>query len=584
MVDLKKKPFCLNENELKWVENTLKGMSQEEKIKQIFIDMINTSDPVVIEKITKERQFGGARYGNRPAKMLQDQNNALQKNSKIPLIIACNAESGGNGAAAGGTEVGCGIKIGATGNLKNAYELGHISGLEASSIGCNMTFAPVVDINMNFHNPIISSRSFGTSAELVRDCSLEYLRGAHDAGIACTAKHFPGDGLDERDQHLSYSVNTLSCDEWDKTFGMVYQSLIDAGIEAIMVGHIMLPSYQKYFNPHMTDYDILPATISHEILTNLLRDKLGFNGVVITDASHMVGFTGVKKRSELLPMAINAGCDMLLFYNDYEEDIKYVKDAVEAGIVTEERLNEAVTRILGLKAHLGLNQKCLIKTEEDLKNFGCEEYKDVAKQISHEAITLVKNNQPNVFPIIPSRYKRILLVPQESTNLLSKFGSMMNKQKNYVEVFKELLEHEGFEVEIFESLEKKLEGASHDDLFRIMNNLYGQKTSIASIKEKYDLVIHLANVGGNGTVQRLNWAFTKGSLDVPWYSHELPVIFISLSCPFHLFDVPEVQTYINAYDKQSHTLEAVVDKLVGREEFTGVSSVDAFCGRVELKL
>ena len=110
MVDLKKKPFCLNENELKWVENTLKGMSQEEKIKQIFIDMINTSDPVVIEKITKERQFGGARYGNRPAKMLQDQNNALQKNSKIPLIIACNAESGGNGAAAGGTEVGCGIK------------------------------------------------------------------------------------------------------------------------------------------------------------------------------------------------------------------------------------------------------------------------------------------------------------------------------------------------------------------------------------------------------------------------------------------------------------------------------------------
>lgn len=157
-----------------------------------------------------------------------------------------------------------------------------------------MTFAPVVDINMNFHNPIISSRSFGTSAELVRDCSLEYLRGAHDAGIACTAKHFPGDGLDERDQHLSYSVNTLSCDEWDKTFGMVYQSLIDAGIEAIMVGHIMLPSYQKYFNPHMTDYDILPATISHEILTNLLRDKLNFNGVVITDASHMVGFTGVK--------------------------------------------------------------------------------------------------------------------------------------------------------------------------------------------------------------------------------------------------------------------------------------------------
>ncbi len=551
---------------------------------QLFIDLINTNDKNVIENLCSTRRFGGTRYGNRPAKLILEQNNYLQAASKIPLLIACNAESGGNGAAVGGTEVGNGIKIGATGDYHYAYQLGYISGMEAKSVGCNITFAPVVDINMNFHNPIISLRSFGSDKELVAKCGIEYLKGAHNAGIACTAKHFPGDGVDERDQHLSYSVNSLSVKEWDKTFGYVYKSLIEEDLDAVMVGHIMLPSYQKYFNPNMSDSDWLPATLSKEIVTNLLRDKLGFNGVVITDASHMVGLTGIMKREDIIPTAINAGCDMFLFYNDFEEDLAYAKKAVKNNFISLQRLDDAVRRILGLKAHLSLNESDNQTKEDSLSNFSKPEYLEIAKEISSKSITLVKNNQPDVLPLSNQKYHKILLVPQESTNLLSKFTNSLSKDKSYIDLFKELLETDGFEVEVFESLERKLDGASKDELFKIMNNLYTQKTSIASIKEKYDLIIHLANVGGNGTVQRLNWAFTKGSLDVPWYSHELPVIFISLACPFHLFDVPEVQTYINAYDKQHHTLAAIVRKLTGKEEFTGISPVDAFCGRNELKL
>lgn len=581
MIDLTKKPFYLSESDIKWVNETLKEMSIQDKVKQLFVDMINTTDKAILEVLVEERKFGGVRYTNRDAKTLQTMINTLQNCTKVPLLVASNAESGGNGACSNGTEIGCGVKIGATGNKEYAYKLGNISAKEALACGCNITFAPVVDINMNFHNPIISSRSFGSDPKLVRDYSLEYLKGAHDAGIACCAKHFPGDGVDERDQHLSYNVNTLSCDNWDNTFGDVYKTLIDNDLEAVMIGHIMLPSYQSKYNPN--GERLVPATISKEIITNLLRDKLGFNGLVITDATHMVGFTGINKRSELLTLAINAGCDMLLFYNDFQEDLDYVMSSVESGKITLDRLNEAVIRILALKAHLKLHKGNNQTSEELLSNVGKDEYKIVQRSISKDAITLVKNND-NIFPLTSSKYKKILIVPLESTNALSKFGSIFARGVNYIDYFKGLLEKEGFEVSVFESLEKKLEHATKEELLTIMNELYAQKTSIESVKAKYDAVIYLANIGGNGTVQRLNWAFTKGSLDVPWYSHELPIIFVSLACPFHLFDVPEVQTYINCYDKQNHTLEALVDKLVGKDTFRGTSSVDAFCGREELKL
>jgi len=583
MIDLTKRPFYLSKEDIEWVDTTLRNMTTREKVEQMFIDMVNVTDKETLKNLVKSRNFGGVRYTNRDAKTLQGIINTLQENTRIPLLVASNAESGGNGACSNGTEIGCGVKIGSTANKEYAYKLGNISACEAKACGCNITFAPVVDINMNFHNPIISQRSFGSDAKLVSDFSLEYLKGAHKEGIACCAKHFPGDGIDERDQHLSYNVNNLSCDKWDETFGLVYKTLIDNDLEAIMVGHIMLPSYQAHFDQNYETKKMIPATISKEILTNLLREKLEFNGLVFTDATHMVGFTGIKKRSDLLKEAIIAGCDVLLFYNDYEEDINYLIEAINNNTLRIERINDAVTRILALKAHLGLHKKSNITSEDMLQNVGKIEYKEVARSISKDSITLVKNNE-NILPLTPQKYKKILVVPLESTNLLSKFGSIFSRGQSYIEYFKSLLEKEGFEVTIFESLEKKLENASKEELLKIMNELYAQKTSIRSIKEKYDAVIYLANIGGNGTVQRLNWAFTKGSLDVPWYSHELPIIFISLACPFHLFDVPEVQTYINCYDKQNHTLEELTNKLVGKDIFRGVSSVDAFCSREELKL
>ncbi|HGT1778476.1 TPA: glycoside hydrolase family 3 protein, partial [Enterococcus faecium] len=380
-VDLRKKPYHLDEDAISWIEETIDAMTLEEKIGQLFVNMGSSRDKNYLSSMVNQYHIGAVRYNPGTADEVYDQNYILQTESKIPLLIAANTEAGGNGACTDGTEVGVEVKIGATNDAKYAYELGRVSGIEASAIGCNWSFAPIVDINRNWRNPIISSRSFGQSPDKVLELSLAYMKGIQESGILPAAKHFPGDGIDERDQHLSFSINSLSTEEWDNSFGKVYSGLIEAGLPSIMAGHIHMPAYSKHFNLDLKDEDLLPATLSKELITDLLRGKLGFNGLVVTDASHMLGMTGAMKRSELLPTSIAAGCDLFLFFNDPDEDFNYMMEGYYKGIISEERLRDALRRILGLKAKLGLHKKeknkILLPKQEAMEKIGLIENKSI---------------------------------------------------------------------------------------------------------------------------------------------------------------------------------------------------------------
>ena len=579
MVDLKAKPYYLDQEAIKWVENTISSMSIEEKIGQLFVNMGSSRDEDYLKDVVTNYKFGAVRYNPASAAEVHEQNRILQENSKIPLLIAANTEAGGNGACTDGTEVGLEVKIGATNDPKYAYEMGRISGIEAAAVGCNWSFAPIVDINRNWRNPIISSRTFGEDADKVLAFSKEYMRGFMQSNMVCAMKHFPGDGIDERDQHLSNSINSLSCEEWDQTFGKVYSGMIEAGVHSVMAGHIMMPAYEKYFNPGIKDEDTMPATLCKELITDLLKGKLGFNGLVVTDASHMVGLTAMMKRRDILPTAIAAGCDLFLFYNDPDEDFAFMMEGYKNGTITKERLQDALMRILGIKAYLGLHKKDkkdIVPPKEGLSVIGSDEFKNIAKEVSDKAITLVKNKE-NIFPISPKKFKRILLVPQETKNAMP-FHKADDNKKSSCEYLKEKLEAEGFEVEIFESVMDKIAKLPPDKASEMLTNMYAAKAPITSITDKYDLIIQVAFVMNMfGTVNRIGWKMSKGTPDIPWYVHEVPTIFISLSSPFHLADVPQVKTYINTYDKNEHTLEALVEKLVGRSEFKGVDPV-ILCG------
>ena len=580
-VDLKAQPYNLTDSDIQWVEETIQSMSTEEKIGQLFVNMGSERTEEYLTNILDTYHIGAVRYNPGKAEEVYDQNKILQEKSKIPMLIAANTEAGGNGACTDGTEVGLEVKIGATNDTKYAYEMGRVSGVEASAIGCNWSFAPIVDINYNWRNPIISSRSFGSDPDLVLEMSLAYMKGIQESGILPAAKHWPGDGIDERDQHLSFSVNSLSTEEWDQTFGKVYKGLIDAGLPSIMAGHIHLPAYQRHFNPGVKDEELLPATLSKEITTDLLRGKLGFNGVVVTDASHMLGLTGAMKRSELIPTSIAAGCDLFLFFNDPDEDFASMMEGYKNGIITEERLQEALERILGLKAKLGLHKKAkteiLPPKEEALAKIGLPENKALFKEVADHAITLVKDKQ-EIWPVTPEKYKRVLLVDVKGVQ--GGFGALLGGKEKAVDIMKDLLVQQGFEVTIWESTEEKIMKLPEDERGAAIANVYAQKRPISELTDHYDLIINLANVNP-GTVQRIVWPASKGTPDIPFYIHEVPTIFVSVQYPYHLADVPQVKTYINAYDSRKANLEVLVEKLMGRSEFKGESPVDAFCGFVD---
>lgn len=585
MVDMKAKPFYLTDEDCKWVEDTIAGMTVDEKIGQLFFNMGSSREEEYLKMTVRDYHIGGIRYNPATADEVYEQNRILQENSKIPLIIACNTESGGDGACVDGTPIGGQTKIGATRNADYAYQMGYMANKEAVAIGCNLSFAPVSDIMYNWENPVIGLRTYGNEPKKVAEMTKAYMDGAHaNPGFCCAAKHFPGDGLDFRDQHVANSVNSMSCEEWDKTYGRVYQNLIENGLDAIMAGHIMQPAYARYFNPELTDDEMMPATLSPELIKGLLRGKLGFNGLVLTDASHMVGLTCRMKRGDMLPAAITAGVDMFLFFNEMEEDFASMKQGYLDGRITKERLDEALHRILALKAHMGLHKKDKTKLvpprEQVHKIIGCDEHVAMQKEIADQAITLVKYKDKDVLPVTPDRYKRIMIVYVKGLSAPGLAAIIGGKKSNPAEELRDRLIAKGFDAFIYESpidqMIKKIEAGEKPDV----NLYFAGKTPIKEFRENQDLIITLVDIaGGFQPVARPAFGMTKGGGEIPWYVFELPVIVVGTQYPYVLADIPQARTYINTYDSKPVTLDALVEKLMtGEEAFKGKDPIGAFCG------
>lgn len=559
-MNLKAKPFNLSDEDIQWVEETWQSMSLEEKIGQLFCPIGYSTDPNYLRHDLLDRHIGGLFFRDGIGKEMRSTFEFAQAHSRIPLLIPSNLEAGGDGAATDGTPYGKQLGVAAANDPIYAYRLGKIATGEAAALGINWAFAPVVDIDKNFRNPITNVRTYGSDHEIVLKNAFEYMRAATENQVAVSIKHFPGDGVDERDQHILTSVNSLSMEEWDATYGYVYKNLIDQGALTVMVGHIAMPSYQEHFNPDMKG-KLVPATLSRELLQNLLREKLGFEGLVITDATPMVGYTAAMERRLAIPSAIEAGCDMILFNKDLAEDYNYMMEGYRNGQLSEQRLEEAVCRILATKAALKLHIKKqedrLVPGEEALSILKCEQHVAWAYELADRAITLVKDTQ-KALPISPAKHHRVLL------EVLGDFPS----NDRVLHTVQAELEKRGFAVTLYEK----------EDFSKGVDN-------VTMFRSKYDLVLYLGNVenASNKTTNRLNWYtfFGQGN-NVPWFVKEVPTIFASVANPYHLFDVPMIQTYINCYSNNQYVLEELVKKLCGESEFKGVSPVDPFCGREEL--
>lgn len=580
MVNLKAKPFFLTDDQIRWVEESIANMTLDEKLGQLFV--ILQARPGFgenqIEALLAQSHMGGLRWQNGGGKAdIYRQLAAFQKHSKLPLLIAANCDDGGNGAAPEGTFVATAAECGAGAGTENAYHVGLVAGREASAVGANWMFNPVVDVYKNWRNTIVNTRSFGSNPDKVIANARAYIRGVKDANpnMACTIKHFPGDGVEELDQHLVMGVNSLSVEDWEASFGKVYRTLINDGAEAVMVGHIALPAMSRKLRPGIQDKDILPATLAPELITDLLREELGFNGVVITDASHMVGMTAMARRRDAVPGAIIAGCDMFLFANDIDEDISFLRAAYERGDLTETRLSDALHRILGLKARLRLNERRM-PAESALDCIGCAEHRACTAAAADSCITLVKDTRGNL-PVDPQAKKRVFLVYVGSTPTTKGYKGDPTKQ-----VVIEELERAGFEVDVcpnFHALEIE-NGVSPMNFVRMLAH-----SPRADFVKNHDWALIVLNVKGYAQENnvRVRWSCNH-SLELPWYNEEVPTVAMSLNYTNHLIDMPQVHTFINAYAPNRTHIRAAIEKITGRSAFRGTADDSVFCGRWDTRL
>ncbi len=395
-------PIHLDRDGEKWAEKTLKKMSTEEKVGQLFMiwvraQFMNADNPVYVQlRDTIRRDHIGALGMTVPldgpfliksepyeAAMLL---NYLQSDSKLPLLIAADFERGVSMRLYGTTIFPHAMAFGATGKPNYAEAFGHITAEEARAIGVQWNFFPDADVNSNPANPIINTRSFGEDPQQVGDFVAAYIRGARSAGMMTTAKHFPGHGDTATDSHLGLASVNGNMARLQSVELQPFRRAIQAGVDSIMVAHVTVPALEK--DPNRV------ATTSPAIVTNLLRNQLGFNGIIVTDALDMGALTRLYsgRIGRAAVDAFKAGNDLLLIPADLDASYQAMLQAIKAGEISQDRLNTSVLKVLEAKASLGLQNARLVDINAIAKLVDKPENIAFGQQVADDAVTLVRDN------------------------------------------------------------------------------------------------------------------------------------------------------------------------------------------------
>jgi beta-glucosidase-like glycosyl hydrolase/CubicO group peptidase (beta-lactamase class C family) len=411
------KPAELSSEGQRWVAQTLKSMSLDEKIGQLFAvwaygsflstesqdyrDLLRDVEEKHIGTFAIQTQgspLGVERSQVYPTAILV---NTLQKHAKVPLLVGADFERGTAMRVEEGTSFPYAMAVAATGRPEDAYTMGKITAIEARAAGVPWIFAPDADVNSNPENPIINTRSFGEDPARVSEFVAAFVRGVEENGGLATAKHFPGHGDTSTDSHLDLPMVSSDRAHLDRVELAPFRAAIAAGASTIMTGHLAVPALEPDPN--------VPATMSPKIMTDLLRGQMGFEGLVVTDALDMGGVTVRYPPGEVAVRSILAGADVLLVPPVLDAALQAVRDAVASGRIPMSRLDEAVTRVLRAKAKLGLNKSKLVDLDALARNFDRPEYDRAALGIADRGITLLRDDQ-HILPLDATRPERVLLV------------------------------------------------------------------------------------------------------------------------------------------------------------------------------
>ncbi len=546
-------PFNLSLADIAWVEKTRDDLSTEDKIRQLFVPISIGESASDISRLGKMKPGGLHRFMGPDLETAWKATRQFLEMCEVPPFITGNIEGGGHLSPAM-TAFPNQLGLAAANDTQLSARLLDAICQESKALGFNWSFTPVIDVNHNIQSAIVGTRSYGSDLARIAAQSQAHVEVLQRNGIAATAKHWPGEGYDQRDQHLVTTINPLSVDEWHKVFGTLYKKLIDQGLLTVMSAHIALPSYAASKGVAESLERYRPASLSRLLNMDLLRGELGFNGLIVSDATPMAGMTGFSSREVHTPEVIENGCDVFLFSPDEEQDIQFMLKGLREKRLSEQRVEDAVTRILGLKAALGLHKKSideriapLEKVKEIVKS---KAHLALAKEAAGKSITLVKDVN-HLLPIDPQKHKRITLVDRGAPGL---FAGMPSKP---MAAFTSELEGRGFVVSKFDP-----DNQPNPENCDLLIYVFAVESSLGLSHIHIDW---MAEQGG-----------MKGGMQRYW--HEVPTLMISFGHPYYLRDTPRVPTYINAYNTTAAAQVAAVERIVGEKKFEGSSPVDAFAG------
>ncbi len=512
------------------VKRLLDTMSMEETVGQLICPEDRNYSAEDWLNILAEVPVGSVFLGGKAAEV-EARCRLMQAHSRIPMLIAADMEHGAVMLEDRRTEFPWAMALGAIGDPEAAYRMGVITAKESRARGIHWTFSPVADLNLNFNNPVTNIRALGDDPARTIPLLTALIAGLQEGNrMAATAKHFPGDGVDDRDQHMCTSVNSLPVDQWSEWYGRVWKAVFDAGVMSVMAGHISFPAWEGLEDDCDT---ALPATLSRKLQIDLLRGKLGFDGVLVSDAMPMVGFTSRARSEDLAWMNIQAGSDVVLFANP-RRDFKQLMAALKDGRLSEERVYESAARVLQMKRKLGLFEDCFgpaVSAGE------AAEYAAEAQSIADRSIALLRE-EAGVLPVTPVRTPKVLTVTLCDQDLSDKLAELP--------VVDEELRRRGFEVAHLRNpghRELMKATAEYDRIF--VNILTRSHAAMGSLR----LSRHAAM-----SLWRSFFTFAPGR-----------VCFTSFGSPYFLYDLPAIPNYMAAW---------------GMAEVSQRAAVKVWCGEI----
>lgn len=535
----------LNDSQKKWVEGTFASLILDEKIGQLDCEFIPriVSDHKDHKEFLKKYPLGIVwigHYGKPPVEGMKKSEVAngitgpFEDIMRIPPLYSGDYECGIGEDIKGFTKLPRMMSLGAAFDPEACYEFGRIMSEEARIAGINLLCGTVSDLNLNPYNPITNVRSIGDNARYASEYLVQVTNGIQDNGVAACAKHFPGDGTDFRNQHYVTSLNQLDREEWFANYGKVFKALIDAGVMTMMIGHIGLPFFDK---PDPDNGRYRPASLSKAVMTDLLRDEFGYEGLIMTDSMTMAGYSSWFDSQETrIIESFNAGADFFLFPGA-EVFFRTMKEALADGRVSMDRVDESVRRVLSVKALLNLHHPKTPVDDSEPMATTLERNRDSAEAIAAKSITLLRNRK-ELLPLKLEKGSKILL--------LSTPDNQTGHQN--MEPFWEDLKKRGYEVNYLP--------------FKFFH-------TVNMVPDAYDMMILLC-------CAQSKYGDPRGFESVIWPFMSTPVkkrLIISFGTPYYLYEVDSADTYINAYSDSPVVQRAVAKAIFGEIPFEGRSPV-----------